>query len=166
MPQWSPDGTLVATFAEGRGSFSDVLVLQADGTGQRVLVEGEQADVHPTWSRDGANVLYWSWDVGTFVAQAFIVPSTGDGVAPVRVPGLGTTGQTLPPAPAFYSPDGTRVAGWSCDEGGCNLAVVTLDGATEAVVVPAPDIVGQASWQRLAVPVAAGTEVSTVAPSA
>jgi Tol biopolymer transport system component len=160
IPQWSPDGRQVATFATGGVTGTDVILFRADGSGQRVLVEGDTDEIDPTWSPDGTHLLYWSWDGSSNVAQAFVVPAASGEGAPVQVPGLRAEGLSAPPAPAVYSPDGTRIAGWMCDGEGCRLAIVAADGSPDPVPVRAPAMPGQAAWQPRAVPLTAGQPVA------
>ncbi|MFN2572767.1 MAG: BamA/TamA family outer membrane protein [Gemmatimonadales bacterium] len=56
-PQWSPDGTqLVFTgFANG---FTDLYIINRDGTGLRRLTNDRFADLHPAWSPDGNTIAF------------------------------------------------------------------------------------------------------------
>ena len=59
-PAWSPDGTLLAFQCPPAGApkeppASDICVVNADGSGQRVLVTGARS---PSWSPDGASLLF------------------------------------------------------------------------------------------------------------
>ena len=55
-PQWSPDGTEIAVAVGPFGGTGEIVVVKADGSGQRVLAT-DQA-FNPTWSPDGKRVAF------------------------------------------------------------------------------------------------------------
>ena len=55
-PQWSPDGTELAVADRTVRRSSEIVVVKADGSGQRVLAT-DQA-INPTWSPDGKRVAF------------------------------------------------------------------------------------------------------------
>jgi len=69
FPVWSPDGTRLA-FSSDRGSdnFTDLFVINADGTGRRQLTDGTEKVLFPAWSPDGAKIA-WSGDEFSYVAD-------------------------------------------------------------------------------------------------
>jgi dipeptidyl aminopeptidase/acylaminoacyl peptidase len=64
-PQFSPDGKRIAfTVSEydlkkGK-SYSDIWVMNADGSGQRQMTHHEKGDWHPRWSPDGKSLMFVS----------------------------------------------------------------------------------------------------------
>jgi TolB protein len=96
QPAWSPDGTKLA-FVSGRDGTPHVYVMNADGTGTRRLTNSDQEDEHPTWSADGARIVF------SREGALFVILAAG-GKARRLVPGLGSA-----KSPA-YSPDGTALA--------------------------------------------------------
>lgn len=58
-PAWSPDGSQIAftRLVGGPDGNADVYVMNADGSGQRVVADTRAADIKPIWSPDGKNLL-------------------------------------------------------------------------------------------------------------
>jgi TolB protein len=95
-PAWSPDGARIA-FSSLRNGITHVYVMTADGTGTRRLTDSGQEDSHPTWSADGASIVF------AREGALFRVPVAGGAVRRVGR-GLGAA------ANPAYSPDGTLIA--------------------------------------------------------
>jgi Tol biopolymer transport system component len=95
-PAWSPDATKIA-FASARTGTPHVYVMNADGTGTKVLTSGETNDTHPTWSPDGTSIA--------FVRDGDIYVMGVDGSSPKRISDI--TAQESDPA---WSPDGDWIA--------------------------------------------------------
>src|SRR6266853_1067912 len=56
-PQWSPDGRRLV-FTGFNNGFTDLYIINRDGTGQRQLTNDKYADLHPSWSPDGKTVAF------------------------------------------------------------------------------------------------------------
>src|ERR1041384_7608580 len=56
-PQWSPDGQQLV-FTGFHNGFTDLFVINRDGTGMRRLTNDKYADLHPAWSPDGKTIAF------------------------------------------------------------------------------------------------------------
>jgi Tol biopolymer transport system component len=56
-PQWSPDGQQLV-FSGFNNGFSDLFIINRDGTGLRRLTSDKFADLHPSWSPDGHTIAF------------------------------------------------------------------------------------------------------------
>jgi Tol biopolymer transport system component len=56
-PQWSPDGQQLV-FTGFNNGFSDLFIINRDGTGLRRLTDDKYADLHPSWSPDGSTIAF------------------------------------------------------------------------------------------------------------
>jgi Tol biopolymer transport system component len=108
-PAWSPDGSKIAYVRWQRG-FSQVWLMNADGTHQHPLTKSGADDFGPVWSPDGTKILFSS-DRGGHV-DLYVVNADGGG-SPSRltagsglsmlatwqpIPALPSTEPSLPPA--------------------------------------------------------------------
>ena len=56
-PSWSPDGKQLV-FTGYDGGFSDLFIVNADGSGLKRLTNDQYADLHPAWSPDGKSIAF------------------------------------------------------------------------------------------------------------
>jgi TolB protein len=137
---WSPDWRKVALVqqrgpARGYpvyGRYSDIYVLNADGSGRRRLTHSPQNDGDPVWSPDGRKIAFVRVDGG--LADIYVVNADGSGlrrlahaIAFTPMPGGPGGGWRASPA---WSPDGRRIAFVSNRRGNFDIFVVNADGDT------------------------------------
>jgi Tol biopolymer transport system component len=140
-PAWSPDGRQVA-FTGRLGRFDAVYVMNADGSGVRVLTDTATIGGarHPAWSPDGRRIAFAALARApgpfTQVSTNAVYVMNADGTAPTRVAfapcgGMGICIGAEYPA---WSPDGTSIV-FSHRVRGCSppdrawIFVVNADGS-------------------------------------
>ncbi|HEY9516158.1 MAG TPA: hypothetical protein VIQ74_10810, partial [Gemmatimonadaceae bacterium] len=120
-PRWSPRGDRIAVTRWTRGAYADVVVLDTLGHVLRELTHDRAFDSTPSWSADGAQVLFASDRTGT--TEIYVAPADCDG-EPRRLSRAGTG--------VFYpsmSSDGRLLAAVRYDYRGWHVGVVPLDSA-------------------------------------
>ena len=123
QPHWSPDGErIVFTRFLGPPKYDVVLVMNADGSGVRLVTQRQAGQAHPSWTQDGRRVLFTDgWDDGC------VVDLDGSG----RVTLVQTKGKLLTDVAA--SPDGKRYAFPSNEDAA--VYVASLSGKGPPVTV-------------------------------
>ena len=97
-PTWSPDGSQLAFNdpAVGSGIFGQVAVVNADGSDERKLAEGREAQ----WSPDGSRIVFWESDpIGDEETSMFLLDMATETVTDIGVGG----------SPRWL-PDGERIS--------------------------------------------------------
>jgi TolB protein len=140
-PDWSPDGLQIAFAA---GGLESIYLVDADGSGERVLAPSEQIDAffdvrlfHPTWSPDGARVAFGAWVLGHAGGSFSVWAVNADGTELGLLP-LGAAGELYLQAPA-WSPDGESIA-FVCSTGRfstLDICLVPSGGGTPTVLTGA-----------------------------
>lgn len=125
FPDWSPDGQRIVYERFPDGGEPQIVVIDADGTDQRLL---SPTGVRPEWSPDGALIAFVS-------AQTVDSPNTDLYVVEPDATGLRRLATDVEGGPV-WSPDGQLIA-FSAQAGGANetdLALVNRDGTGDRVV--------------------------------
>ncbi len=95
-PDWSPDGSRIvfategARELEGRSALVSVYTIRPDGTDAQVVTkDGDGEGLAPTWTPDGAHILYWGYQTWN------LVEPDGSNAAPVNAAKLTFFGDRL-----------------------------------------------------------------------
>ena len=91
QPAWSPDGTRIVYVSDRGGGDNDVWVMNADGTGHRVLHDNNGPESKPEWSPDGSRIIFvhntgrpgtdddiWTMDAKTGLDWELITTATAE----------------------------------------------------------------------------------------
>jgi TolB protein len=92
-PDWSPDGKLIAYMcrkgeaADGRtiGTF-EICVVNADGSGQKRITTNRVAELGPSWSPDGKQIIFHRAVGGVGQYQLFTINADGTGEKQLTFP--------------------------------------------------------------------------------
>ncbi len=124
-PTFSPDGTKIAYFDIREGPGHTLRVMNADGTGDRVLLDGQAVDcyypsteIRPAWSPDGTHIAFSCHEHEHGIR---VVGAEGSDLRTVIRNGLNP----------YWSPDGSRIAFEVPSAGGYRvgrLAIANADG--------------------------------------
>lgn len=120
------DGAKIV-FASFKSFSSEILIMNADGTGAEVLTLFAQSQQQPAFRPDGKQVAFVAWtsqvaNPSTFVSDIYVIETDG------RQPTNLTSNPAADRAPAF-SPDGTKIAFSSKRDGEHCIYVMNADGS-------------------------------------
>ena len=117
-PSILPAGTIV--YASIPERFLRIAVQDVDGTDHRYLTDEGQTNLEPSWSPDGARIVFTSWRDGD--PNIYLMEADGSNPRPLTSdPGNDRS--------ARFSPDGTRIAFVSERNGNAEIYVMDADGS-------------------------------------
>jgi Tol biopolymer transport system component len=123
---WSPDGRKIAFAAKGPeppprySSHSDIYVMNADGSGKRMLTHNARYNAEPAWSPDGRKIAFRSTRNGN--RDIYVMNADGSGKRNL------TRNPARDGSPS-WSPDGRRIAFVSNRDGRLEAHVMNADGS-------------------------------------
>jgi Tol biopolymer transport system component len=119
--RWSPDGTQLFFSALTDTSDGDLFVMNADGTGRRLLLATPELEVSADWSLDGKTLLFTRFDAGG--ADVMVMSADGTNVRTLT----GSRGFDIA---AAWSPDGAKILFTGGRAGGASeLLLMDADGS-------------------------------------
>lgn len=136
-PTWSPDGTRLAYHGNPDGDYDLFVVTLSSGEIEKV--RGSDADeLGPDWSPDGSFIAFHTnlWDDNRYDV-ALLNLETGE---VTRLTDSGTN--TFP----TWSPDGTRLAYTSLENGEANIYIMNADGSNKQRLTSGSDLNTFPDW--------------------
>lgn len=135
-PVWSADGTRIAfvsnrVVSEEEGQY--IFMMNADGSNLRQLTFNHWSD-SPSWSQDGSQITYMGDE------DIFIINIDGNS-EPVNL----TNSPDIRDGRPTWSPDGTKIAWSSGDDGNWNLFVMDVDGSNKKQITDNGQVFGS-TW--------------------
>ena len=119
LPTWSADGTQIAFFSK-LDSYTDIYVINVDGTDESQLTNNSANDEDPAWSPDCTQSAFISRRDGDY--EIYVMKPDGTDSRPL------TDNNTNEWSPA-WSPDGAQIAFISDRNGERHLFVMGADGS-------------------------------------
>ena len=162
-PTFSPDGAQIAYFDGGGDMDNTLRVMNADGSGVRVVIDQEFGHVHDlAWSPDGSRLAFQAADGGPVrIEHVWIVGVDGSGLTEV------SQGGAWGAAPR-WSPSGRQLAFesaggiWVINADGSGLRQVALPGRRAPVWSPDGSRIAYLDEDSLYVADLDGTHVRTL----
>jgi Tol biopolymer transport system component len=142
-PDWSPDGSRLATAAFTEGQ-ADIFIVTTDGTGVSNVSRNAAQEYSPSWSPDGSRLAWARVPIGGSDRGWVVVTNpNGPNLTEIRI--------DADLAPPVWAPDGTRIYSYVQATDGTFKELVVLDpsGVAPIVRLPAEGNLGNGNWQRL-----------------
>jgi TolB protein len=146
-PSWSADGTqivyarLYSAPEPNHPPFTDIRVMNADGSGDHAILSDTLFSVEPRWSVNN-QIVFMSYMAGGPDLEVFEMNSDGSGLKQ-----LTNQGNSADPV---WSPDGTRITFGSDRQGNgkLNIFLMNADGSQQAPLTSfsVPDEAGDTNW--------------------
>ena len=95
-PAWSPNGSMIAYYSKSGGAPANLMLVKADGSGQRILVKAvPDPGWSPRWSPDSSRVIFGPGEI-TFDGTSVIPAVIDGGVNLINIDGTGLVRLTSP----------------------------------------------------------------------
>jgi Tol biopolymer transport system component len=126
QPTWSPDGRQLAFVHRTADRESDIYVMNADGTGEKRLIDALGGEDFPSWSPDGTKIAFSRTEYEPMRVFSEIYVMNADGSSKTRL----TYDEESAYDPA-WSPDGSRIVftGWFSPNESQELYTIKADGS-------------------------------------
>lgn len=121
QPRWSPDGSRIVFVRWFSENEQNLWLVNADGTEEYPLTEGQVVNYNPDWSPDGSRIAFESFRDGN--AEIYVVNTDGSDLQ-----NLSNSPDTWDGTPA-WSPDGETIAFASHREDNTDIYAMKADGS-------------------------------------
>jgi len=143
-PDWSPAGDLILLASGPSDVEADIFVVRSDGTGRKLLLGGQGAQVSPSWSPDGSQIALWSDHDGGGI---YLMQEDGKNLRRIW-----KNDRKLKNADAAWSPDGKQLVwlGQFSGEGnpGTDVFLMNTDGSGMVSLTNRPVSAAGISWRH------------------
>jgi YD repeat-containing protein len=118
---YSPSGDRIVWVTDRLGNWT-IWSMNPDGSGKKQLTSDDVISGWPSWSPDGKELTYWSWDVMTDTGDIWKMNTDGSGKVKLTTDGSFK-------GPPMWSPRGDRIAYTSELGGNLEVYVMNADGS-------------------------------------
>ena len=119
---YSPNGDRIVWVTDRLGNWT-IWSMNSDGSGKKQLTSNDVISGWPSWSPDGKEIAYWSWDVMTNTGDIWKMNADGSGKVKLTTDGSFK-------GPPMWSPRGDRIAYTSELGGNLEVYVMNTDGSS------------------------------------
>ena len=127
VPAWSPDGHRLAFYSNRSGKM-EIWTIHPDGSGlQRVTYTPDGYLIYPAWAPDGTRLLYGLQNRTPYIIR---MDKPWSAQSPRPLPPLNVPDTWF--APARWSPDGKKIAGWQARTDGAftGISIYSIETGT------------------------------------
>jgi serine/threonine protein kinase len=110
VPNPGPAEAQRIAFVSYRDGNSEIYTMNLDGSDQQRLTERPGDDWHPSWSSDGRQIVFQSFEPSKGTFNIFVMNRDGSGLHPITYWDKTITGGGAGAQRPVWSPDGTRIA--------------------------------------------------------
>lgn len=142
-PVWSPDGKQIV-FARHRAGKIGLVVMGADGSGEKTITTGKLPQYDACWSPDGARLAFTHVPQSGTQGNLDVYIEKPDGSDPQQF--AGDQGKLSHEEYPAWSPNGKRIAYSSTFEGNQELYVADLDGSNRVRLTNDPAFDAHPAW--------------------
>ena len=120
QPRWSPDGSRIVFVHWASEDDQHLWLINADGSDEHPLTEGQATDYNPDWSPDGSQIVFESYRNGN--AEVYVIAADGSNLR-----NISNSPDTWEGTPA-WSPDGKTIAFASSRDDNTDIYIMNTDG--------------------------------------
>ncbi len=118
---YSPDGSKIV-FTSFRDGNAEIYVMNSDGTNQTRLTNNAVANTEPSWSPDGAKIMFVEYAANFSSSTVYTMNADGNGKTPV------TNDISNNYSKPFWSPKGDKIGFISYRDGNSEIYTMNPDG--------------------------------------